>query len=100
MSEQPAPSNRGSVEDIFHVARSLAASQREEFLQRACGGDAKLRRRVEALLRASESGEGFLPEKPGVHAARHSGNPSAVITERPGDRIGNYELLEQIGAGG
>jgi serine/threonine protein kinase/outer membrane protein assembly factor BamB len=100
MSEQPAPSNRGSVEEIFHVARSLAAPQREEFLLRACGNDAKLRRRVEALLRASESGENFLPEQPGVHAAGQRTNLTAVITERPGDCIGNYELLEQIGVGG
>jgi serine/threonine protein kinase/outer membrane protein assembly factor BamB len=101
MSEQPEPPQRGSVEEIFHAARSLPAAQRGEFLQRACGGDAQLRRRVEGLLRASESGGGFLPETPRQTPAGASFDPAtAVITERPGDRIGNYELLEQIGAGG
>src|SRR5262245_48476525 len=101
MSEQPEPPQHGSVEDIFHLARSLPASQRGEFLQRACGDDAQLRRRIEALLRASESTGGFLPEAPRQRPVGASFDPAAaVITERPGDRIGNYELLEQIGAGG
>src|SRR5690348_5499030 len=101
MSEQPEPSPGGSVEEVFHLARSLPAAQRGEFLERACGGDAGRRRRVEALLRADESGRGFLPETPRQSPAVSLGNPaSAIITERPGDRIGNYELIEPIGAGG
>ena len=41
---------------IFEEAIALPKEQRAEFLERACGGDAALRRRVEALLRAHEDG--------------------------------------------
>ena len=75
--------------------------ERACFLDEACGADTALRERVEKLLRAHHEAGGFLsqPSKaapsaptPGLHAL--------PLTEQPGDRIGHYKLLEQIGEGG
>jgi|tagenome__1003787_1003787.scaffolds.fasta_scaffold17177114_2 hypothetical protein len=48
---------------IFTSALGIATQERGAFLQRVCGSDVKLRRRIEALLRAHERAGEFL-EKP------------------------------------
>jgi hypothetical protein len=71
--------------------------ERAAYLDAACGPDAGLRARVEALLRAHEQAGGFLRDQPEV------GDPGATVDEpvreRPGTVIGPYKLLEQIGEG-
>src|SRR5260221_1038226 len=79
--------------EIFEEALDITpAEERLRFLTSACGKDAALLARVQALLRADESGESFLPERPKAAVV--------AITEKPGDRIGRYKLLQQIGEGG
>src|SRR5437868_4714852 len=79
--------------EIFEQALDITpAEERLRFLVTACGKDAALLARVQALLRADESGESFLPEQPKATVV--------AITEKPGDRIGRYKLLQQIGEGG
>jgi serine/threonine protein kinase len=79
--------------EIFEQALDITpAEERLRFLTSACGKDAALLARVQALLRADESGESFLPEQPKAAVV--------AITEKPGDRIGRYKLLQQIGEGG
>jgi WD40 repeat protein len=82
---------------IFDAAMELPPERREAYLREACADDETLRQRVEALLRAHESAENFM-DKPAV-AAR--GETVLVKpSEQPGDRIGRYKLLQQIGEGG
>jgi serine/threonine protein kinase/WD40 repeat protein len=82
---------------IFDAAIELPPRRRAAYLQEACGGDAALRRRVEALLRAHETAGTFM-DSPAV-ASREE--PAGVkLAEQPGDRIGRYKLLQQIGEGG
>src|SRR5467141_2409927 len=79
--------------EIFEQALDITPTEeRLRFLTSACGKDAVLLARVQALLRADESGESFLPEQPKATVV--------PITEKPGDRIGRYKLLQQIGEGG
>src|SRR5436305_11965378 len=79
--------------EIFEQALDITpAEERLPFLTSACGKDAVLLARVQALLRADESGESFLPEQPKATVV--------AITEKPGDCIGRYKLLQQIGEGG
>jgi len=39
--------------ELFEAASRLVAADRPAFLERACGGDAELRREVESLLAAA-----------------------------------------------
>jgi tetratricopeptide (TPR) repeat protein/serine/threonine protein kinase len=76
-----------------------SADERAAYLAAACGTDAELRARIEALLRAHEEAGGFLPlklEVPVTGAAVEQ----PTVTERPGTIIGPYKLMEQIGEGG
>src|SRR5262245_31238475 len=94
-------------EAIFEAALNLTTDERPAYLEQACGGDSGLRRRVEVLLGAFERAGGFMKE-PVAEAdvrnlreqMRSTGTTDAtVVTEKPGNRIGRYKLLEQIGEG-
>ncbi len=85
-------------EAIFAAALGQDSSiSRRAFLVEACGGDAELRQRVEALLDAHDHPDSFL-EPPGPRRRLVGDEPP--IRERPGTGIGPYKLLEQIGEGG
>src|SRR5690348_6869449 len=90
--------------------------EREAYLDRACAGDADLRRQAQALLAAHERPGSFL-ERPAVDPAGTGAytpgaeGPAAGDTpetqearaagcEAPGTLIGPYKLLELIGEGG
>ena|SRR5436309_2173910 len=47
----------------------LAADERAAYLEAACGQDAELRARIEALLQAHEAAGGFLPARDAGPAA-------------------------------
>jgi WD40 repeat protein/serine/threonine protein kinase len=79
--------------EIFEGALDHATGEeRRRFLELACGKDLALLARIQALLQANEQGEEFLPEDP-----KETTN---LISEKPGDQIGRYRLLQQIGEGG
>src|SRR5215475_14203914 len=80
--------------EVFEAALALPPGQREAFVEQASAGDSELLQRIRALLHAAENGTDFLtPIAP---------NPAPTLPaiEKPGDRIGRYKLLEQIGEGG
>ncbi len=80
--------------EIFEAALELPSGEREAFLARETAGDPELLQRVRALLHAAENGADFLASIPS-----NLSSPLPAI-EKPGDRIGRYKLLEQIGEGG
>ena len=85
-----------SDESIFAAALGKApGAERRAFLDGACGGDDALRRRVERLLEADDRTAGILERGPDGLTGPHE--PPG---ERPGDRVGPYKLLQQIGEGG
>jgi serine/threonine protein kinase len=84
---------------IFDATMELAPEQREAHLDRVCGGDAALRQRIEALVKACESTSHFL-DSPAAPVTVGPTNVLPSSLEKAGDPIGRYKLLQQIGEGG
>src|SRR6266446_982544 len=82
---------------VFTEAVGLSGDERSAYLERACGGDAKLRQQVEALLKTHVRLGDFL-EEPSQKIAVESRSGTSP-GEKIGDRIGRYKLLQQIGEG-
>src|SRR6516225_4737913 len=107
---KPSETISGLVERQLFV-RALekpVGEPRAAFLDGACGENAALRGRLEALLKKFESLGTFL-EEPAVSAPDENKPRPAfpqqtvemgAVTEKAGDRIGRYKLLQQIGEGG
>ncbi|HUG92102.1 MAG TPA: protein kinase [Planctomycetaceae bacterium] len=90
--------SEASQRSIFCEALERPApEERAAYLDRACGDDAELRARVEALLDAHGAAGGFLR---GPSAADTPTINMPVLAEGPGTHIGPYKLLQQIGEGG
>ena len=85
------------VEAVFEAALELPTDQRAAYLDQTCAGDAGLRQRVEALLGAFDRAGGFMKQPA---TPERTGRFSPPLTEKPGDKIGRYKLLQQIGEGG
>src|SRR6267378_1761736 len=83
---------------VFTEALRLPREERDRYLSEACKGDAEFRRRVEALIQPYEQAGDFLGRPAGDRPARAA--QAIPAGEKPGDRIGHYKLLQQIGEGG
>src|SRR5688572_24872819 len=99
-SEAPPPDTVMPTADrlieLFHRARTCAAGvERDQFLAEVCRDTPGLREQLLSLLEADQQMEGaeFLRSGPVIF-------PAGQVTEKPGDRIGSYRLLEKIGEGG
>src|SRR4051812_22115453 len=79
---------------LFEAALELPAGQRLAWLEQESSGDPDLLKRIRKLLHAAENGADFLAPIPS-----HLPPPLPAI-EKPGDSIGRYKLLQQIGEGG
>jgi eukaryotic-like serine/threonine-protein kinase len=88
-----------SAQEVFHEARPMPPPERAAYLQGACGGDAALRAKVEALLSAdAEAGEFLRTSEEALPNA--PGTTSSMPREHEGQMIGRYKLLQPIGEGG
>ena len=86
------------AKEIFiSFAGKIPEGEWETRLEDACKGDGSLKQRVWALLRAHAEPKSFLDAPPRGLAATLDVHP---IAERPGQTIGRYKLLEEIGEGG
>jgi TolB-like protein len=86
------------VERLYHEALERAEEDRLPWLAAACGEDDGLRQEVEALMRYDATDVGML-DRPALAAAA-----AALAREREvglvGRRLGGYEVLAFLGAGG
>src|SRR4030095_15057136 len=81
---------------IFDEASEMPPGEnRNAYLNKVCAGNAELRAEVEGLLRSHETVGGFLADW-----KREGPRAISPVTEREGDRIGRYKLLQKIGEGG
>jgi len=96
------PSGRWArVKAVFLEALDQPASERSAFVERAAAGDSDLRAEVESLL-ASDSAAGSFCETPAaaiLDVALPTADRSAPCLV-PGTRLGAYEIVAFIAAGG
>ena len=86
------------IKQIFFNALNMpSGSDRESYLCDACGGDAELRRKVDRYLQAHENAGSFMDDPIGEVSLPTEENP---ITEKTGNLIGPYKLLQRLGEGG
>ena len=88
-----------SEETLFEAVSQLPAEKRGAYLAGACGADAALRERLEILLRAHDRASNFMTE-PAAPAIPRKAGLHIPLSERLGDQIGPYKLLQQLGEGG
>ena len=103
MGDEPAAMTTAPSEQALFAEALLrdSSSARASYLDAACGTDIALRQRVEDLILASENAGDFLEEPPaGLCANTDSTLVINELSEKPGDQIGRYKLLQQIGEGG
>jgi serine/threonine protein kinase len=88
------------VESVFSAAVATGGpAERARYLDSACGGDADLRRKVEALLASHDGASRFL-SRPLDHGGVFGAGPGMSVAEASGAQIGPYRLLELVGEGG
>ena len=85
------PDSAKTVSDIYHAALERQPDERATYLKRACGGDERLERKIESLLRYHDNGE-FLEQPAAVIAGRQ-----ASMLNR---QLGPYTIVAPLGAGG
>ena len=85
------------VERLFHEASGLDEAARAALLSERCPGRPDLRKDVESLLEVRPRAARFMERETTL-----SGDGDVVSPRRPGpgDRVGPFRLLEEIGAGG
>ena len=93
------------IAPILDAVLELPPSERQTFLDRACGGDAALARELEELLAEAAAPDGFL-DTPAIERAA----PLIRDIERDAERapanalhghiVGRYRLQTELGEGG
>src|SRR5262245_25477323 len=105
MSPRSDTSLRLRARDVFLEALDRPPGERAAFVEAACGPDAPLRAEVEALLREHEQLGDFLAQAALSDTATGESTlllttGMIVVSEKAGDRIGRYKLLQKVGEGG
>ena len=86
------------IERIYHAAREVEESAREEFLAKACAGDDDLRREVESLLVQADQHDSFL-QSPAIEVAAES-LVKREEADLAGTTVSHYRILRKLGGGG
>ncbi|MCX6930927.1 MAG: serine/threonine protein kinase, partial [Verrucomicrobia bacterium] len=111
MSPSGQPASPRERELFMQALEQPSREERNAFLDRACGHDSVLRRRLARLLEEFDRIGTFLDQpvnsvedRAGLAKAPNGeaggGMVLLPVTEKPGDRIGRYKLREKIGEGG
>jgi serine/threonine protein kinase/tetratricopeptide (TPR) repeat protein len=93
------PERWRKIERIYHAALEQEPKHRVAFLSQACPDDPDLRREVELLLEQDASSTEFL-DRPVWERAANLLEETTRTEFAPGLRLGPYEILDELGAGG
>jgi serine/threonine protein kinase/tetratricopeptide (TPR) repeat protein len=86
------------VDELLEAALEREASERSDFLKRACTGDEELLREVESLLAAHLKAGSFIEASPAEDMTRLFDRDQ--VQSIVGKSLGRYKILSLIGAGG
>jgi serine/threonine protein kinase/tetratricopeptide (TPR) repeat protein len=107
--ERAMPVEPRSLKELFLAALAIGQAERATWLDRECGPDADLRRRLELLLAAHDTPQSLLDrlapaaEPPAAtdHFSAAAEHPSSAGRDEGSTVVaGRYKLLQQIGEGG
>jgi serine/threonine protein kinase len=109
MTTSPTPNHGSRVRELFLAALERPEAERGAFVSAQCGTDEKLKQHIRALLAEHQTEGNFLDtpavarsDKPRSGAGTQRSRSTVVLPPdtAPGERIGRYKLLQQIGEGG
>ena len=83
---------------LFETALALPTEERDAFLERTCDDEPELRRRIEALLEASDEGTELIQQAIGEAAGEAAQKRRTDLA--PGAHLGRYEVVAPLGEGG
>ena len=92
------PERWEQVGKLYQAALALPPSEREIFLDDACGHDAAMRRELESLLAAEGDAGSFLAAGAMKDAAKMLVEDKSLLLV--GKELGHYHLLSLLGSGG
>lgn len=87
---------QNSDTEIFDQVISLPPSQRESFVEKACGSDLDQKERILELIQAHQNPDSFLDEA----VVEETQQFFSSAGDQVGQQIGPYKLLQELGEGG
>ncbi len=99
------PAEWARIEVILDDVLELDPPARAAAIARACAGDDRLRAQVESLVAADAGGDALLDTPAveyaaGIVRAASDAGEELADEAQPGDRIGPYRIIREIGRGG
>ena len=94
-----SPERWSKIEELYHRALELDASQQKHYLERVCVGDDDLRDKVQSLLQEKTNPANLL-DQPAWDAALDFAGRQADSRVSPGSQLGPYLIEASIGRGG
>jgi serine/threonine protein kinase/Tol biopolymer transport system component len=91
------------VQEVLAEAAELDPASRSEFLDEACRGDPELQAEVVSLLSSLEDASSRVLDSPAIEAVPElspADSKTAFPSLASGKRLGPYQILELLGAGG
>lgn len=87
------PERWAKISETFDAALSMSETERNAYLDSTCGSDVDLRLQVESLLASHQEAEA-------TGSGRWRVGPLLALQHDAAERIGPYEVLGKVGAGG
>jgi serine/threonine protein kinase/Tfp pilus assembly protein PilF len=95
------PDRWKQVDNLLQAVLERPPEERDAFLHRACAGDRELEHEIQSLLSSEQQVSSFL-EDPAIEVVRGLSTTfeAGRATDRIGQTISHYRVIEDLGAGG
>ena len=99
-SKRVTPQRYTQVKSLFQLVLDQPADQRQQFLEKACGGDRDLYLEVRSLLLADSTADNFLSQPALTPVSQILADAARETDQPPPSHIGPYAIQRQLGTGG